>query len=415
MKDTKQQWFKEAKFGLFIHWGLYSVPGGEYNGKKTDRIAEWIENDLDIPAAEYEKLASQFNPIQFDAENIVKRAKSWGMKYIVFTSKHHEGFAMFHSRCSKFNIVDATPFGRDVLKELQIACEKYDMKLGLYYSQAQDWDDPDGFMYRKDNSRKNFQKYLENKCLPQIRELLTGYGKIAVMWFDTPMEMTEAQSRQVFDTVKSLQPDCIVSGRIGNNLGEYMTTGDNFIPANPYPGDWEVPATLNNTWGYNSSDTDWKDAHSIIELLVRINSRGGNYLLNVGPDSKGRIPADSVRILDTVGNYVTKNADGIYATKAVIGNPYELDYGIMTTKPHKIFLHVIYKAKSRLELLNAANTVKSARILENGQTLPVHALKACEGNSIIEIELPSEYRSKMNYCVCLDIEEELPVFEPLQQ
>jgi len=414
LKDTQQQWFKEAKFGLFIHWGLYSVPAGEYNGKKTDRIAEWIENDLDIPVTEYEKLAGQFNPVQFDAGQIVAKAKSWGMKYIVFTSKHHEGFAMFHSRCSKFNIVDATPSGRDVLKELQLACEKYDMKLGLYYSQAQDWDDPDGFMYRKDNSHKNFQKYLENKCLPQIRELLTGYGKIAVMWFDTPMEMTEVQSRRVFDTVKSLQPDCIVSGRIGNNLGEYMTTGDNFIPAVPYPGDWEVPATLNNTWGYNASDTNWKDAHSIIELLLRINSRGGNYLLNIGPDSRGCIPQDSVRILDTVGNYVTKNADGIYATNAVIGNPYELDYGIMTAKPHKIFLHVMYKSKTRLELLNVANTVKSARILENGQYLQVHTMKACEGNSIIEIELTPEYQTKKYYCVCLDTEEELPVFEPLQ-
>ena len=167
MKDTKQQWFKEAKFGLFIHWGLYSLLAGEYKGKKTDHIAEWIMNYLDIPVEEYEQLAKKFDPVNFDAEKIVKMAKDWGMRYIVFTSKHHEGFAMYHSQCSSYNSVDATPCKRDILKELQLACEKYDMKLGLYYSQAQDWHDPDGYMAKKDNSGKNYRAYLDRKCLPQ--------------------------------------------------------------------------------------------------------------------------------------------------------------------------------------------------------------------------------------------------------
>ena len=183
MKDTKQQWFKDAKFGLFIHWGLYSILAGEYKGQKTDRIAEWIMNDLNIPVEEYEKLAEEFNPVEFDAEKIVKKAKEWGMRYIVFTAKHHEGFAMYHSRCSKYNVVDATPFGRDVLKELKQACDKYDMKLGIYYSQAQDWHDPDGFQFRKDDSGKDYQAYLDRKCMPQLREILTDYGKIALIWF----------------------------------------------------------------------------------------------------------------------------------------------------------------------------------------------------------------------------------------
>jgi alpha-L-fucosidase len=149
---------KEAKFGLFIHWGLYSVLAGEYKGRKTNHTAEWIMNYLDISVGEYEKLAEQFNPFKFDAEDIVKRAKDWGMKYIVFTSKHHDGFAMYHSKCDRYNIVDATPFKRDVLKELQLACQRHNMRLGLYYSQAQDWHDPDGYMFRKDNGKKKFSE-----------------------------------------------------------------------------------------------------------------------------------------------------------------------------------------------------------------------------------------------------------------
>ena len=304
MKDTKQQWFKDAKFGLFIHWGLYSVLAGEYNGKKTDRIAEWIMNHLDIPVSEYEKLAGQFNPVNFNAEEIVKKAKSWGMKYIVFTSKHHEGFAMYDSKCSDYNVVKATPYKKDILRQLKDACDKYDMKLGLYYSQAQDWHDPDGLMYLKDNSHKDYQHYLDTKVKPQLTEILTEYGDIALIWFDTPMETTPEQSKSLVDLVKFLQPNCIVSGRIGNELGEYMTTGDNFIPRLPYEGDWELPATLNDTWGFNKDDHNWKNPDDIIRLLLKVTSRGGNYLLNIGPDATGRIPNESIAILDEVGKYV---------------------------------------------------------------------------------------------------------------
>jgi alpha-L-fucosidase len=256
MKNTNQQWFKDAKFGLFVHWGLYSILAGEYQGRKTNHIAEWIMNHLDIPVKEYEKLAGQFNPIHFDAEAIVKKAKGWGMKYIVFTSKHHDGFAMYHSKCNPYNIVEATPFKRDVLKELQLACQKHNMRFGLYYSQAQDWHDPDGYMAFKDNSKKNFQSYLDRKCIPQLKEILTGYGDISLIWFDTPMGSTAEQSRSLVAAVKDIQSDCLVSGRIGNDLGDYLTTSDNFVPIQPYKGDWEIPATLNDTWGYNKDDNN---------------------------------------------------------------------------------------------------------------------------------------------------------------
>lgn len=196
MKDCKQQWWKEAKFGMFIHWGLYALLAGEYNGKKTSNIAEWIMHDLSIPVEEYEKLAARFNPTAFSAQRIVKLAKDTGMKYIVITSKHHDGFAMYKSQCSRYNIVDATPFGRDPIKELAEECEKEGIKLCFYYSQAQDWHDPNGFEEGTDNEGKDFRKYLDEKCIPQLRELLTQYGDIGLIWFDTPMGITYEQSKE---------------------------------------------------------------------------------------------------------------------------------------------------------------------------------------------------------------------------
>lgn len=412
MKDTKQQWFKDAKFGLFIHWGLYALLAGEYNGRKTDRIAEWIMNDLDIPVEEYEKLASQFNPVEFDAEMIVRKAKEWGMKYIVFTSKHHEGFAMWDSKCSDYNVVKATPYGRDIVRQFREACDKYDMKLGFYYSQAQDWHDPDGYIHRKDNSKKNYRAYLERKCFPQLRELLTEYGDVALIWFDTPMGTTKEESQKMVDLVKSLQPNCIVSGRIGNELGEYMTTGDNFIPRLPYEGDWEVPATLNDTWGFNKDDHKWKDPEEIIRLLVKINSRGGNYLLNIGPEASGHVPDESIRILDEVGKYVNENEEAIFGTKRVGIYAYELDWGMLTRKDHKLYVHV-FKPRRRVELINIANKITGAYLVADKRELEFKTSMTCEGNSAIDVELPEDYFDRKYFSVCLEMEEEEPIFEPI--
>lgn len=413
MKDTKQKWFKEAKYGLFIHWGLYSMLAGEYKGKKTDRIAEWIMNYLDIPVEEYENLAKDFNPVEWDADKLVQRAKEWGMKYVVVTSKHHDGFAMYHSAVSPYNIVDATPFKRDIVAELAQACKKYGLKFGLYYSQAQDWHDPNGFRYWNENNHKDFQYYLDHKCIPQVEELLSNYGEIALLWFDTPMKMTFEQSKSLVDTVKRIQPNCVISGRIGNGLGDYMTTGDNFIPSQPYLGDWEVPATLNDTWGFNKYDTNWKTPDDILNLFVRINARGGNYLLNIGPDGLGRIPQDSITLLDSVATYVNTNSKALFKTKAVVGNPYELDYGILTHSPYTIFVHVLFKGKYRIELLNIGNEIKSAVLLETGESLKFISFNACEGNTIIEIELPMKYQYKTGFCVELKTKEQEIFFEPL--
>lgn len=415
MKDTKQQWFKEAAYDLFVHWGLYALLAGEYQGRRTENIAEWIMNDLDIPAAEYEKLAKEFDPKDFDADELVRRAKEdWGMKYLVFTSKHHEGFAMYHSACSAYNVQDASPCGRDILKELQLACEKYGMKLGLYYSQAQDWHDPDGYMHRKDNSGKDYQAYLERKCFPQLRELLTGYGPIALIWFDTPMETTPKQSEAMIKLVKELQPDCIVSGRIGNNMGEYMTTGDNFIPRLPYEGDWEVPATVNDTWGFSRFDTNWKRPEDIIRLLVKINGRGGNYLLNVGPDARGNVPERCAEILNEVGTYVRANGEALFGTKSAGVYPYELDFAEFTCKDHRLFVHV-FAPVAHIDLYKCANHVKRVYLLETGEDIPFERTKSCEKDSVTIIPLPEHLRDRAYYCLGLELEERDLIFEEFEQ
>lgn len=420
MADTKQQWYKDAKYGLFIHWGLYSILAGEWKDPKTgevtktDRIAEWIENNLNIDKEDYRKLKDEFHPDKFDADMFVKRAKEqWGVKYIVLTSKHHEGFAMYDSKVSDFNVVKAA--GRDILRELSDACKKYDMTMGIYYSQAQDWDDDNA--YKKDYEDKNewkpeFRTYFDEKCKPQLKELLENYDNISLIWFDTPMGMTADEAQELRDWVKGIKPDCIISGRIGHQKGDYMTTGDNFIPRLPYDGDWEVPATVNDTWGYNKYDTNWKNPDDILNLLLKIVGRGGNYLLNVGPMADGTVPEACVEVMNEVGKYVTENAEAIYGTKNVGIYPYEIPSIEFTKRPHKLYVHVL-APRYRVELLNIGNQLKGAYVVSTGEKLPCRALKCCEGNSMIEVELPEELQGAKNYCVCLELEEEEPIFEAI--
>lgn len=320
MTDMKK-WFKnEAKFGMMIHWGLYSILAGEWNGKRMDYIGEWIMSQYQIPNAEYEKLADIFNPIYFNADEWVKLAKDAGMKYIVVTSKHHDGFAMYHSKVDKYNIVDATPFGRDVIGELADSCAKYGMKLGLYYSQVIDWHEANGGGYGMefyhtnngmswdndwdfpDRAKKDYRICYEKKIKPQVKEILTRYGDLCLIWFDTPLGILQEYSRELCDIVKHYQPNCLINSRIGNEMGDYTSCGDNKLPEEYTDKLIEAPVTLNHTWGYKSFDNDWKSAETIINIKEKCNSLGANLLLNVGPDYLGRIPAPSVDILREVGN-----------------------------------------------------------------------------------------------------------------
>jgi alpha-L-fucosidase len=360
------RWWRESRYGLFIHWGLYSVLAGEWKGWQTPNIGEWIMHDGKIPVAEYEKIAGQFNPVRFDAREWVRLAKDAGMRYVTITAKHHDGFAMYHSRCSRYNIVDATPFGRDPMADLAEACREAGLKLCFYYSQVQDWHEKDAVGNTwdwPDESSKDYRRYFEAKCKPQVRELLTQYGDIGMIWFDTPLNVELKYSQELYRFVKAIQPSCLVNGRIGNQCGDYINTGDNLIPSLPLDRDWEIPATLNDTWGYKSFDHNWKSAEKVARLLVTINGRGGNYLLNVGPTAEGVIPEPSARILREVGRWVTANGEAVYGTRPAPVLPYDpSSWGGVTFKPGRLFLHV-FDWPHRLTIHGLANTVKAVRLL----------------------------------------------------
>lgn len=312
-----KEWFKNAGFGMMIHWGLYSVLGGEWQGKRMDYIGEWIMSKYEIPNKEYEKLANVFNPIYFDAEEWVQTAKAAGMKYIVVTSKHHDGFALFHSKVDKYNVVDATPFGRDIIRELADACARNDMKLGLYYSQVLDWHEEHAGGYDVDHnnydnmswtnnwdfpdaSKKNYMICYEKKIKPQVKEILTNYGDLCLIWFDTPLDIPPECSKELFEMVKKYQPECLVNSRIGNGMGDYTSLDDNTLPDEFTDALVESPITLNHTWGYKSFDNDWKSPEKVKEIYDKCKKCGANFLLNIGPDPLGRLPAPAVDILKSL-------------------------------------------------------------------------------------------------------------------
>ena len=314
-----REWFKNAKFGMMIHWGLYALPAGEWKGRRMPYIGEWAQAYFRIPNREYGALADAFNPLLFDAAAWVKLAVDAGMRYLVVTSKHHDGFAMYHSQTDDYNVCGRTPFKRDVIAELAEACRDHDLKLGLYYSQDLDWHEPHGGGYTRghtnggcmswtndwdfpDNGGKDYGVCFERKIKPQVDELLRNYGDLALIWFDTPLTLSPEQSAELYRMVKERQPDCLVNTRLGNGLGDYGSMGDNEIPDKCMgEGLFETPATLNDTWGYKSFDQNWKSAEEVLRLKDHLNERGINYLLNVGPDYLGRIPAPCIDILRQVG------------------------------------------------------------------------------------------------------------------
>lgn len=342
-KEVAKEAFNDAKYGMFIHWGLYSIPGGIWKGKKMEelkgpKVAEWIQFGARIPRAEYAKLADQFDPIEFDADAVVKLAKDAGMKYIVITSKHHDGFAMYDSKVSEYDIVDATPYGKDVVEQLYKACKKYDIDFGLYYSHNIDWKDANdcglseylaagGEMHDRvkrkagvntwDPSPNTFSEYIENKAYPQVKEILTKFPGLTTLWYDYPHYVTPEQSLKFYQIAYDLQPNMLVNSRVGNDLGDFDIPGDNKIPQDhlAITKPWQTVGTTNNSWGYNSYDNDWKSVKELLFWLTEIVSKGGNYMLNIGPKATGEVPVESVNNLLEVGKFLAVNGEAIYNTR----------------------------------------------------------------------------------------------------
>jgi alpha-L-fucosidase len=416
-RDARMKWWRDARFGMFIHWGVYSVPAGTYNGKQIGGIGEWIMNSGKIPTADYQKYAKEFNPVKYNAEEWVKIAKDAGMKYIVITSKHHDGFAMYDSKVNDWNIVKATPFGRDPLKELAAACQKEGIKLGFYYSQSQDWNNKGGAAAggHWDKAQDgDYDKYIETVAVPQVKEILTNYGPIAVLWWDTPMDMSKERAAKFIPVLKQLQPNIIMNNRLGGGFEGDSDTPEQYIPPTGFPGrDWETCMTLNDTWGFKSYDHNWKSTETLIRNLVDIASKGGNYLLNVGPTSEGLIPEPSVERLKEVGQWMKANGESIYGTTA---SPFKkLAWGRCTKKIHDggatLYLHVFdWPTDGKLVVPGLKNKAEKAYLLTDAEKKPLAVESSDAG---LSIALPKTAPDKISSVVVLEVKSDLDIDIPL--
>jgi len=420
-QDERMQWWREARFGMFIHWGLYAVPAGEWKGERIKGIGEWIMERADIPVAEYEPLAGQFNPVKFNADQWARIAKNAGMKYIVITSKHHDGFCLWDSKVTDYDIIDATPFGRDILKELSKACKKHGIRLCFYHS-IMDWHHPDAQapFYPNYNDRNctnpNFGRYVETYMKPQLRELITEYGPLGVLWFDGEWikDWTEPQGKDLYEYVRALQPDIIVNNRVGKgrkgmeglSKGDQEYAGDFGTPEQQIPAkglagvDWESCMTMNKTWGYKYYDDDWKSEEDLLRKLADIASKGGNFLLNVGPTAEGSIPAPSVERLDAMGKWMKVNGESIRGTTASpLGT---VPWGRCTAKRGKLYLHVFeWPTSGKLEVPAVEGDVKKAYLLAKKRTKL--AVSRQDGKVIVDV--PEDAPDPINTVVVLEIQD----------
>jgi alpha-L-fucosidase len=429
-KEERMKWWREARFGMFIHWGVYSLPAGTWNGHQIGSIGEWIMNRGKIPVADYQRMAKDFNPVKYDPDAWVKMAKDAGMKYIVITSKHHDGFALFESKASKWNVVDATAYGKDLLKPLAEACRKYGIKLGFYYSQAQDWNNPGGSAARKitkegwanpdsviidaytkehnghwdpAQEKKTFAQYIDDVAVPQVKEILTNYGDIAVLWWDTPTGMTDEAATKL-QSLLALQPNIITNDRLKrpNFPGDHKTPEQRIPNLADLDGtDWETCMTMNGTWGYKSYDHNYKSPETLIRNLIDIASKGGNFLLNVGPTAEGEFPQESIELLKIMGDWMKVNNEAIYGTKA---SPWGLfDWGRCTRKETRngtsLYFSVFkWPADGKLTIPGFKNKVVSAKLIATGASV-----KTSVAGDALTINLPGNAPDPIASVIKVDV------------
>lgn len=433
--DAKIEWWREARFGMFIHFGVYAQFGGVYRGhEQIVNNGEWLMNRMKVPVQEYRDTARNFNPAKYNAEAWAKMAKDAGMKYIVITAKHHDGFALFDTKASDWSIIKASPYGKDMLKPLAQACKKYGIKLGFYYSQDQDWVNPGGSTGRRpmkqgwnnpDSARidaytlahkgswdaiqqsKTFNDYFTNVAFLQVKELMSNYGEIGVLWWDTPVQISSAQAQQMTDMIKKLQPNIITNDRLkkGDFPGDFKTPEQKIPNLAELDGkDWETCMTMNNTWGYRTADHQWKSTETLVRNTIDIASKGGNFLLNIGPKPDGTFPEESVMRLKEMGNWMKKYGEAIYSTHASpIAN---VDWGRITAKDNgkatKLYLSVFnWPGNGKLKLEGLTNKAIRANVLGEKITLKIEQ----NDNGDLKISgLPSSAPDKIASVVVVELD-----------
>jgi alpha-L-fucosidase len=405
--DERMAWWREAKFGLFIHWGVYAVPAGKYGDNIN--YGEWIMHSARIPSAEYKKYAARFNPTKYDPAAWVKVAREAGMRYIVITSKHHDGFALFPSDVTDWDVVDATPYGKDLLGPLVDEAKKAGLKMGFYYSQAQDWNNPGGAKARFqegdgwDEAHKgDFDAYLQNIALPQVKELLSSYP-LDIFWWDTPTWMNEERTKPFVEALK-IRPAIITNNRLG--VEGDTKTPEQFVPVTGHEGDWETCMTMNRHWGYNAYDNDWKSSEELIHKLIEICSKGGNFLLNVGPTAEGEFPRPCIDRLQAMGAWLKVNGESIYGTTK---GPFSyLSWGAATRRGDLLYLHVTdWPDNGKLNVPLTSEVVSAALLMHPEETLSIKT----EDERVV-LDLPEEVPDPVATVIILKLGEE-PVARPL--
>ena len=420
--DERIAWWQQARFGMFIHWGIYSLPGGEWKGQKVDGYAEHLMRKEKITRADYLALAHQFNPVLFDADAWARHAKEAGMKYMIITSKHHDGFAMFDTKVSDFNIVQQTPFKRDPMVELSAACHKYGIRFGFYYSHAFDWEHPDApgndWEYSNPGGDKGLygginwfnvhpellpkaQQYVNEKAIPQIKELLAKYHP-DILWFDTPSKLPLSENIRILKAIREVDNHVVVNGRLARSaevsFGDYKNTADRPLEFYPVTGDWEAIPTTNESYGYHKFDNSHKPVGAFVHLLAKAASRGGNLLMNIGPKGDGAFDSKDLAILKGIGAWMDKNGESIYGT---VASPLPLQsWGVSTLKGNTLYLHVFnWPADNKLYVGGLQSGFSKLSLLAGKKTLTANRVNA---NDVV-INLPAKMPDTLNTVIAIEL------------